>query len=154
MKKLKLRDIAQVAEVVAAVGVIISLIYVGVGVKDNTAAVRAATVQSITNSSREVLVAVALDEDFARIRQLGESDWTALTDAEAFRFFQFNRQNWLYFQNVWIQWTLGVADDRVWWSFERVICSLVHQPGVWQEWPIHREVLDPEFVAVVEECSK
>ena len=152
MARLKLSDLAQVAEIVAALGVIASLIYVGAELKANTAMVRAATVHAITTSSRDVLVDVALDEDFARIRQMGEADRSSLTEAEAFRFFQFSRQNWLYFQSVWIQHNLDVVDDRAWESYRRIFCGIISRPGNREEWPEHRPALDPDFVAEVEAC--
>lgn len=153
MKKFALAEIAQVAEIVASLGVVISLIYVAAELRSNTAAVKAATVQSITNSSRDVLVTVAANEGLARIRQIGEADPSALTDAEAFRFFQFSRQNWLYFQNIWIQWDLGVVDDRAWSSFDRIICGIYSRPGNRKEWPEHAAALDAQFVKVVESCD-
>ena len=154
MNKSRLGEFAQIAEIVAAVAVVLSLIYVGRGLNDNTSAIRATSVQTITNGTRETLVAVAMDEDLSRIIQIGEMDRSALTDAEAYRFNLFNRQRWLFLQSIWIQRNLGVLDNMVWVAYERVICEVLNRPGNQEGWPNHMIVLEPNFVDLVEECSK
>lgn len=153
MERIDLSSLAHIAEIVAAIGVIVSLIYVAIELRANTAAVRATTAQSITASSRDFLMDIALDEEFSRIRSLGQRDLSSLTDLEAERFTTYARGDWLYFQNMWIQWTLGAVDDRVWGSVERILCQFLDDPGNRADWPHHRDALDPEFVALVERCS-
>ena len=152
MSDSRLGQVAQVAEIIAAIGVIVSLLFVGFEVRKNTSIVNASAVQAITTSSREVLLNVALDEDFARIRRLGEEDLSQLDEDEAYRFFQFNRQNWLYFQSVWIQVELGVMDERAWASYERIICRLIELPGNRADWSNHIDAMDPAFRDLVEAC--
>ena len=53
-------------KITAAVAVVVSLVFVGMEVRENTAAIQASTSQAVTGSSRDVLLNVALDEDFAR----------------------------------------------------------------------------------------
>ena len=99
-----------------------------------------------------MLVGTALDDDSARLRRLGEADLAQLTEDEAYRFFMYNRSNWLFLQGVWIQHNLGVLDDRVWASYERIICDLISRPGNRADWPPHARALDSAFVQIVESC--
>lgn len=87
MSKLKLSEFAAIAEIVAAVGAIVSMIYVGIAVKENMAEVRATSVQSSVNSSREYLMDIELDEDMSRIQRIGAANLAELSEDEAFRFF-------------------------------------------------------------------
>ena len=48
--KISLGQLAQIAEIVAALAVVISLIYVGRQLESNTSAARSATVQAIDDS--------------------------------------------------------------------------------------------------------
>lgn len=121
MNKSRLGDLAQIAEIVAAVAVVLSLIYVGRGLIDNTAAIRASSVQAITTGTREALLAVAVDENLSRIVRIGSNDRSKLSVEEAFRFSLFSRQRWLFFQGIWIQRNLGVLDDQVWGAYEQAI---------------------------------
>ena len=152
MKKPSLSDLAHLAEIVAAVAVILSLIYVGRGLKDNTAAVRAASMHEITNASRQSLLSIASDENLAKIRFIGDQDPSQLSEMEAYRYFFYTRQLWLNFQNVWMQWRLAVLDDQLWGGYENVLCALLDNPGIRMEWSNHASALDPGFVTLVERC--
>jgi hypothetical protein len=137
----------------ANIGVLVGLLLLVVEIRQNTAASQAQTAQAIIDSSRNFLVGIAMDEDFARIREAGQSDISSLSDSDAYRFAAYSRGNWLYFQNVWIQWTLGVVDDRIWWTIKEIICEIQSQPGNLEEWAQHRGVLNQEFVEIVDSCT-
>lgn len=76
MKKLSLSELANLAEIVGAAAIVVSLIYVGQELKANTAAVQAASLQSITNSSSVSMLAVVENGDFADIRLRGDQEPT------------------------------------------------------------------------------
>ena len=137
----------------ANIAVLAGLFALVVEIRTNTAAVQAASSQEAVNASRQYLLDISLDEELSRIRQEGGQDLGALTSAESFRFFMQSRGNWIYLQNVWVQNELGVLPGRVWDSTNKIICSIVGQPGWRQDWNSHRPVLDPEFVALVESCD-
>jgi len=136
----------------ANLAVLAGLVALVIEIRTNTAAVQAASVQEAANASREYLTNIAMDEDMSLIRRAGAENLDNLTEDEAFRFFLHSRGNWLYMQNVWIQRGLGVLDDRAWQSVQRIFCDMLQQPGWSQDWVNHREVLDADFVAVVEDC--
>ena len=58
MNKLKLSQISDLAQVVSAVAVVLSLIYVGQQIRVNTEATRAATRQSVTETDFEYISSV------------------------------------------------------------------------------------------------
>ena len=152
--KLSLGEMAQIAEIVAAVAVVCSLIYVGYELKKNTSAVRAASVQAITTGTRDSLLMIASDAELARIVRSGSVDRSALTNDESYRFSIFSRQRWLFFQGIWVQNNLDVLDESVWQSYEGVVCNLINaNQGDREEWANHVDALHPEFVAWVEDCS-
>ena len=136
----------------ANIAVLAGLVALVVEIRTNTAAVQAAAVQEGTNSSREYLLNIALDEDLSRIRQTGRMNLEELSEPEAYRFYLQSRGNWLYWQNLWIQRELGILDERAWQSTNRITCSFVAQLGWRQDWEDHKSVLDSEFVALVEDC--
>ena len=153
MSRLKLGEWAQIAEIVAAVAVVFSLVYVGLELRENTSAVRAASVQAITTGTRDALMTVASDAELARVVRLGAYDRSSLTDDEKYRFSIFSRQRWLFFQGIWIQHQLDVLDENSWQSYRQLVCNLLDNSGNREEWPYHIDVLNAEFVAWVQECS-
>ena len=150
MKKIEFRG---VSEIVAALGVIVSLVYVGIELQQNTIASRATTAQAIVDSSRNFLLDIAMNDEFNRILRVGQADLSQLNEAEANRFSMYSRGNWAYFQNVWVQWTLGVVDDRIWNTIAAIICQIQASPGNREEWKKHKVILDPEFVDLVDRCT-
>jgi hypothetical protein len=153
MSKIKLKELAQIAEIIAAVAVVMSLIYVGKEVQSNTAAVRGAAMQAVATTDADALLTIAADATLSEIVRLGHQDPSQLTPPDAFRYYLFMAQFWLSFQNIYQQSELGLIDQSVWRSYVSVICRMAARPGVQKTWPDHAEVLDPAFVAVVEECE-
>ncbi len=152
--RMKLKDLAAIAEIVAAVAVIISLIYVGKQVQDNTAAIRSATMQAVANSSDVALQMQAADAELLRIRMTGDEDISALTELESVRYASFHRGMWIRMQNIYAQKQLGVLDEAFWATYARIICDVYEPPGVRATWPDHSRVLDPSFVEFVESCAQ
>lgn len=148
----RLAAVAQIAEVVAAVAVVVSLVYVGRELESNTAAIRGSSVQEATIASSESLLNVASDSSLARILQLGRQDPSRLTEVEAVRYHSFRRQFLLIAQSVYLQNELGTIEPRAWRVYERIVCDLWDTPGTKETWPLHRHLLDEGFVALVEGC--
>ena len=137
----------------ANLAVLAGLVALVVEIRTNTAAIQAASSQEAVNASRQYLLDISLNEELSRIRQEGGQDLGKLSNGESFRFFMQSRGKWPYLQNVWVQNELGVLPSRVWESTNKIICSIVAQPGWRQDWISHRTVLDPEFVGIVESCD-
>ena len=150
MSKLKLSDLAQIAEIIAAVAVVISLIYVGREVQSNTRAVRGAAMQAVATTDAAALLAVATDATLSEVIRRGHEGSEELTTADAFRYETFMRQFWLSMQNIYQQSELELIDQSVWDSYTSVICGMWDRSGARQTWQDHVEVLDSEFAARVE----
>lgn len=152
--KLTLGNLAHLAEIIGAVAIVISLVYVGQELNANTAAVQAASLQSVTNASSVSMLAVVENEDFARIRIQAMRDPSQLSETEQLRWFLYQRQMWLHFQNVWQQWELGTLDNGIWEGYERVICrDLLSDEAARQQWQeTHAFALSTEFVRHVGKC--
>jgi hypothetical protein len=138
--------------VVANLGMIVGIVFLAVEIRTNTAAVQSSSVQAVTNTSVEGLRALASDADLSRIRRTGDAQLSALTEDERYRYFLYYRNFWLTFQNNFFQRYFGVLDAGIWNTYARIICKDIGTPGIRATWPDHAEVLDPEFVRLVESC--
>jgi hypothetical protein len=153
MSKIKLTELAQIAEIIAAVAVVLSLIYVGKEVQSNTAAVRGAAMQAVATTDADALMTIAADATLSEIVRLGHLDHSQLSPPDAHRYKLFMTQFWLNYQNIYQQSELGLIDQSVWRSYVSIICRMAARQGAQDTWPDHASVLDPAFVAVVEECE-
>jgi hypothetical protein len=149
----RLAALAQVAQVIAAAAVVVSLVYVGRELSNTTAAIRSSSMQAATVSASQSLLNVASDSSLSRIVQVGRQDPSRLTGPEEFRRETFMRQFWLIMQNVYLQNELGTIDPRAWKVFERIICDARSTPGGKASWSMHRQLMDGGFTTLVEACS-
>jgi hypothetical protein len=153
MPRPTLSQLAQIAEVIAAVAVVISLVYVGGEVRQNTAAVRGAAMQAVAATDANALLTVASDSALASIFRRGMDDPAVLSGEEAFRFFIWQRQFWLWMQNIYQQSELDLIDPSVWDGYLSIICGQWQSPGVRGTWGDHSDVVNPDFAALVESCD-
>ena len=153
MLRFKLSDLSQIAEIVAAIAVVISLVYVGKEVQSNTAAVRGAAMQAIATTDAAALMTIAADEGLSEIIRVGQLNPSELSASGAYRYEMFMRQFWLSFQNIFQQSELGLVDASVWQSYLTVICGMWSERGTRETWPDHVKVLDAKFAATVEQCG-
>ena len=153
MSKFKLAEFAQIAEIVAAVAVVVSLIYVGKEVQSNTSAVRGAAMQAIATTDADALMTIVSDAELSEILRIGRQDPSQLSQADAYRYELWMRQFWLSFQNIFLQSELGLIDSSVWNSYLTVICRMWSDHGPRSTWSNHVDVLNADFAAVVEQCE-
>lgn len=108
-----------IPEVLATIGVIVSLIFVGVEIRQNTAATRGATFQAISDGAAQSAFDAATSDHiprlFAQIRASDPplSEFTA-EDQERLRFIYLFTVRRL--ENVWVQVNEGIVDQE---AFER-----------------------------------
>ena len=151
---MQLEKWAQIAEIIAAASVVVSIVYLAREVESNTSAVRGAAMQAIASTDAELLMTVAADADLSEILRVGQQTPNRLSESNAFRYLLFMRQFWLSFQNIYQQSELGLVEPSVWSSYLTVICGMWSRPGTRETWSDHAEILDPGFVGVVETCER
>ena len=107
-------------EIAAALGVIVSLLFVGLELRQNTAAVRGATFQALSDASADDLSAVAQDPELAALL---EQVYFADAAADTFESSE-NVRLWFYYaafirrlENSYLQYTSGIVDERVFQSY-------------------------------------
>ncbi|MHC4235283.1 MAG: hypothetical protein ACYSUQ_09230 [Planctomycetota bacterium] len=112
MAKLTLSSWASIAEIVSAIAVVLSLIYVATELRGNTRAVEAATLVEVNKIAREHLLLVWSNQEANRISMVGDEDLSQLSPEERQRYYWNVRSFWLGMQTVFRQHDLGMS---VWW---------------------------------------
>jgi hypothetical protein len=86
VKRLNLAGTVAIAEIVGTVGIIVSLVFVAVGIRSNTAEVRASQVNTIYEGARQIEMSVAGDPEWVDIVIRGRSQTAQLSEAEQWRY--------------------------------------------------------------------
>ena len=153
-------DVKSLVEVLGAGAVLVGLIFVGFELRQNTAAVEAATLQDLTDASVGWITNIASDPDLTRIFLTIPSDLPELSAVEYQQLHLLYRAQWFRFQNAFLQWNRGTLDEDDWLIYEGFICRVRTEaaPGMIAAdtrvatWDNHKEVLLEQFVEFVEAC--
>lgn len=98
MTKMKLKNCASVAEIVGAVAVVVSLVYVGIQVNDSAGAARSAAANDVNVALQEWYIQVGSDQQTSALLYRGLVSEQALPDEEEFQFLMMTP--WILFGNA------------------------------------------------------
>jgi len=140
-----------IADTVGVAAVILGLVFVGLELRANTEAVKAATFQSLTDISNDYVMQIAADPELARILHTARaSGLSALNPSDSARFWSTERAFWVRMQNVFSQYSRGTLTDDDFLMYRQVICQA--RQGTRDMWPEHRSILSAALVEFVEDC--
>ena len=151
-----LDQIANIAEISAAALLVVSLIYVGIQIRQNTRAVRGSTLQMNTDFWGALFLRLA-EPEVARGYAAGMAGQPDIRPAHYTQFFFICRAMFLGFENQYYQFRQGILDDATYLGYERSMqTQLLLFPGFRVWWQQSHAVFSPEFVARVDsmiECT-
>ena len=139
-------------ETLGTIGVIASMIFVGLEIRQNTQAVRANAIQESTNVARQQVLTIAADPELTRLDRVCRDDPPDLTQEEEDRCHWLSASFWWGMQGLFEQWRLDVLPDETWESWRRVICMNYETP--WERrFLANASQFDSTFVSMVQSCD-
>ena len=138
-----------ILEGVGIFSVIGSLLFVGVEIRQNTAAVRGATQQDISYQISEMYKIGVENDKIASImtrsyQGLKKSD---LTDTEFLQFWLFSMLGYRRVENIYLQYKNGFLTEE---AFDRIGMSFYRTPIQLEIWKERKDDFDPEFASFFE----
>jgi hypothetical protein len=146
-----LETINAVAQSVAALGVIASLVFVGVQVSQNTRAVRAQTFHAITDSFNAVNLVIGGEAQVATTVRKGLAGLDTLTPDELMQFNFMALSAVRVHETLYYQSKIGVAERELWEAETKSLQVLLAWPGIQHWWRVFPPNFTPEFRAMVEQ---
>ena len=149
MKSLKLADWANIAEIVAAIVIVISLAYVGLEINHNTKALQNESHRStleMMNSGQNIL---ATDAEFHRIYVSGLESPTDLNETEWSRFVQFMLPRLGAWEYLFLAKQEGSVSPGAWAAFDPYFREIICMPGLVKFIGQYESSYAPNFVAYV-----
>ena len=139
---LTLQELAQIGGVV---GVIASLTYAAVQIRNNTRAVRATAFQQMAGSNSSQLDELARNADLCSLMLRGGDDFEALDRLEKARF-RFHMMSHLSrVENAFMQYRIGTLKDDHWTGIRNGMLASLEAPGRRAAWALVKNRLNPEF---------
>ena len=128
--KLKLQDVASVAEIVASVGVILSLIFVGLQLNEGNRETRAATTQSVLQTEMD-MVKVFIDHSATWEKIIAGAPLAA--GAETRKAINLYNLAMLESANRYLQFRSGYLEEKSWRGTARTLPGL-KALSIYEEW--------------------
>jgi hypothetical protein len=148
---LKLSDAANWAEVISAVAIVVSLIYVGVQVSDNTSATRSASASHANTEFIGWYTHISSDPEIVDIWYRGVRDPESLTDQEFLRFIFLVHIIMLQFQNNYYLVEEGTLEKKVLESITLTLTTIKGTAGFEKYWALRKQLFYPEYRTFIEE---
>ena len=142
----------EIRETLGFLGVIGSMVFVGLEIRQNNLALTASAIQESISAGRQHTQILATNPDLVRIMLLANEDPSQLNAVEQGQLFWLTVGFWQGMQGVYRQWYLGVLPNVEWQYWYGVICYAVGSPSTRAYWTENR-IYTPGFVEVVESCD-
>jgi hypothetical protein len=136
-----------VAQIISAIAVIASLIFVGFQLRRPTEAIRAASSDAFSGAYTQFVQAIVENRDFADIWSRGLKDPRSLTEVEWVRLVAYTSAQFRLYDASRVQWLRGRLDDEHWYAVEHHALSFGNQPGMATAWRLRSHWHSPEFRA-------
>lgn len=144
-----LENIYYVGQTVAVVAIVASLAFVGVQIRQNTRATRAASHGAVSNALNDVNRMFAENADLTKIWLAGMRERKALSEEERWRFDAMARAYFHVCETMFIQARLGAGDRGVLAAEVEGMRAVLAAPGVKEWWAENPFGFCAEFRAYV-----
>jgi len=141
--------IGAIAETLGAVGVIATLAYLAVQIRQNTSTVRSSAAASIAQSNNTVQLMLAQDADVNRLWWVGLADPNALSEADSLRFNNVVSVAVNASQQAHAQFLEGAITEKGYSGQREFIIWVANQPGFIAYWADWSSMYEPEFAQLV-----
>ena len=126
---MNLEQLGNIGEFLGSIGVIISLIYLGVQIRNQNVESRLAVITVLTQQWTELMTTVAENGDFADLWLRGLENYETLSSTEKVRMGSLLGQLTNVTQGLLHQYQIGRLDQETWEAFERRVNDVIGSPG-------------------------
>jgi hypothetical protein len=124
-----LEEYALIAEIISAIAIVISLIFVGIQIKGNTKATQASTFHEIAALDIKVLLSFGNSKELARIITTFRDNPDALTEEEQNHGFYLFGAEVRHVENLFLQNENKMLSKKNWKSRKALVEGIVLSPG-------------------------
>jgi len=142
--------LSAIGQMVAAIGVIPSLIYLAVQIREQNKERRRAGINILTVQWSELVKSAQESREFATLFLQGVQSFHGLDAPDKLRFTAFFTRFIRNCEGMFIYYRDGALDKALWDEVERTITDYFAYPGVKEWWATRKHWLTDEFRAVVE----
>jgi len=136
---MSLEQASFLAQIVSAVAIIASLIFVGIQLRQATSAMRNSSSQAHSATYSAIISTIIDNGEFASIWRRGLSDPKSLDPDEWVRFIACASSQFRLFEASRVQRLNGQLNEEHWQNIEAQVRSFRTQPGIQEWWKVRRD---------------
>ncbi len=153
--------VGAIGELLGALGVIISLVYLSVQIRQNTAQIgehsrelRIAALDAIASSFSRFRDPLIRDPELAALWLRGIEDYEGLDPVERVRIGRLFQELFFAHQNTWTRFVEGATNEATWRDQQDAIAANLQHAGIREWWGGTRAIYADEFEEVVEDLLR
>ena len=135
------------AQIISAIAVIASLVFVGFQLRQATAAIRGSSSQAHSALYTDLVRSIIDNADFARVWSTGLTNPDELAEDDWTRFVAYASALFRLYESSRVQWLNGRLDEEHWHTIERQAADFGHLPGLKLAWDLRSHWYSTEFRA-------
>ena len=131
-----LEALANIGELIAGLGVVASLVFLAIQIRQNTKSVDSAAYQETTKIFQNIQMLPVTDAEVAEILMKASNDYTSLSDVEKYRVGSYVFSVFAAFQSVFKGYENGTVDKELWIGSRNAIKTMLPEEYVtiwWRE---------------------
>ena len=133
-----LEQLSFLAQIISAIAVVSSLIFVGYQLRQGTKAARASSSMAHSQTYHAIITVIMADGEFARIWRRTLEDPSQASEDEWVRVVAYLSALFRFYESSRVLWLRGQLDEEHWQNIEQQATILSAQPGVIAWWEIRR----------------
>ncbi|MEH6516721.1 MAG: hypothetical protein V7742_08575 [Halioglobus sp.] len=144
--------VGAIGEIIGALVVVITLIYLALQVRQNSLSMRVAAKQEMTRQYSDFVDLLLLNPEMLELYGMAQSG-TPMSEEEEFKYFLLmNKAAW-YFAAMYFQYRAHNLSEDEWAQSKRVIERYCAMPGFSHYWQDNREYFASDFSKYVDELT-
>ena len=148
MNAANIQLIANVGEILAAILVVVSLVYVALQIRQNTHALQVTAAQSYVSMYNTITSEISRP-DMAAVWHQGLEDFASLDAADLVRFSALAGQMMRVMESAYLQWRQGAVEDQLWHASETALQDTMAMAGFQQWWQYRSRWYSEDFQSLV-----
>jgi len=142
--------VSAIAEILSSVGVIVSLVYLAIQIKNQTEETKTASNEELTRQVESFYGSLCENEDLAKLWLAGGADYDSLDNVGRLRYGSLCGRISRIIESNYLRNRRGRGDEGTWSGMQIALREiLATRPGFRSWWVLRGEWLNPEFQELV-----
>jgi hypothetical protein len=129
-------SLKNIVELTSAAAILVGLIFVGLELRQSTAASQADTMQGLLEITNQAHMEIAANSEFAELIVRAQKSLDDLTESEYLQYRSFIFSDWNIWEHLFYSHANGTMDDKLWVAWDKGSSSLYCETSsrfVWNE---------------------